>query len=97
MTTSHILDDILVHHHLVCRAQERIKSNIDLSLAGSGGLVVVLFYLNADLFHFQNHFTADILLGIGWRDGEIPLLMPKLSPRLIPSCPMFQAPSSEST
>ena len=87
MSARYVFDDVLVQHHLVCGSQKGIKSDIDFGLTGRGCLVMMLFDLDTDLFHFQDHLAPDILLGIGRSHGEIPLLMPNLPPQIDPLLP----------
>ena len=76
--TGDVLDDILVHHHFVGRAHERIEADVDLRLARGGHFMVVFLDGNAHLLHLQNHLAADVLLRVGRRHREVAFLVADL-------------------
>jgi len=86
----HVLDDVLEHHHLVRGSQQAIKTDIDFRLACRGHFVVMFLSSDARLFHFENHFRADVLLRVGRRNREVPFLLSDLAAQvhaLLPHVP----------
>ena len=75
VVAGHVLDDVLVGHDLVGHAHQAVEAHVDLGLAGGGHLVVVLLDVDAHLVQLLHHGGADVLLGVGGRHREIPLLV----------------------
>ena len=71
-----VLDDVFVNHHPVGGGDERAETIVNFGLAGGGDFVVLLFDFDAQFFHRQHHFGADVLLGVGGCDREIAFLVP---------------------
>ena len=79
MPARDVLDDVLVHHHLVGRAHQGVEPDIDFRLAGGGHFMVMLLHGDARLLHLQDHLGADVLLRIGRRHREVAFLVADLS------------------
>jgi len=66
-----VLDDVLEQHQVIADGNERVKTQINFSLAGSGNFMVFAFDFEAAVFHDADHFVADVNLRVGRRDGEV--------------------------
>ena len=75
---SDVLDDVLVHHQLVSHFDHLIKLEIDFALAGSRHFVMLAFDVQTAVDHRLHHFVADVHQLVGWRTGEVTLLVPNL-------------------
>ena len=69
-----VLDHVLVDHHVVGHAGQRVEAHVDLGLAGRGHLVVMDLDRDAGAFERQHDLAAHILQRIGGRGGEIAAL-----------------------
>jgi hypothetical protein len=58
-------------------ANQRAEFEIDFGLPGGGYFMMVTFDLDAAGFHLQDHIGAQILVVIGWRDGEVAFFVPR--------------------
>ena len=65
-----VLDHVFVDHHVVGHPPQRREAHVDLALPTGRDLVVMGFDGYADLLERQHHAGADILQGIGRRDGK---------------------------
>jgi hypothetical protein len=79
-----VLDDVLVPHQVVAHFQQRREAHVDLGLARSGHLVVLLLYGDADPLHRHHHFLADVVLRVGGRHREVALLVARLVAQVRP-------------
>src|SRR5262245_19270131 len=77
--TRDMLDDVLVHHHLVSRSHQRVEPDVDFGLPGGRHFMVVLLDGDSHLFHLENHFTADVLLRVRRWNWEVAFLMADLA------------------
>ena len=71
-----VLDDILVHHHVVGRLDQRVETEINLRLAAGGHFVMLAFDLDAQLLQHQAHLRANVLLRVVGRHRKVSLLVP---------------------
>ena len=69
-----VLDDVLVEHHAVGHAQQRVEAHVDLALPTGGDLVVLRLDGDAAGFHRQHHRGAQVLQRVVRRDGEVAFL-----------------------
>ena len=72
---SHVFDDVFVEHHIVGGAHQGVEAKVDFRLAGGSHFVVLAFDADAELFHHQAHFGADVLLGVPRGDRKITFLV----------------------
>ena len=75
VAAGHVLDDILVKHHVVGRLDQRVKPKINFGLAAGRHLMVLALDLDAQFLHHQAHLGADVLLGVVGGDRKITLLV----------------------
>ena len=66
----HVPDDVLVGHHLVGHARQRVEAQVDLALAARGDLVVVEFARDAEPLQRQHHLGAQVVEGVGGAVGK---------------------------
>ncbi len=78
----HVLDDVLVEHHLVGHGQQGVELHVDLGLAGRGDLVVLDLDLDAHRLQLAHHLGAQVLEVVGGRDREVALLVAGLVPEV---------------
>jgi hypothetical protein len=71
----HVFDDVFVNHHPVGGGDQRTETIVNFGLAGGGDFMVLALDLDAEFFHHQAHLGADVLLGVGGRDREVPFLV----------------------
>src|SRR3954466_6111893 len=71
-----IADYIFVKHHVVRRLNQRVEALVDFTLPAGGNFVMVAFDIEAALDHHFHHLGPQILIMIGWRNGEISFLVP---------------------
>ena len=87
MSAGHVLDDVLVHHQVIRRLDQRTEADIDFRLSCRRRLVVVLLDGNPDLLHLQDHLAADILLRIGRWNRKVTFLVTDLSAQVVAFLP----------
>ncbi len=75
-----IANHVLVQVHLVARSHKGVETDVDFRLASGRHFVVLPFDLHAQILQHQRDLVADILLCVGWRHREIPLLVADLIP-----------------
>ena len=56
----HVLDDVLVQHHVVAHGHQRVEPQVDLGLARSGHFVVLFFDFQPAILHDHDHLVADV-------------------------------------
>ena len=70
-----VLDDVLVDHHLVRHARQRLVAQVDLALAAGGDLVVVELARDAEPLERQHHLRAQVAQRVVRRGREVALLL----------------------
>ena len=81
--TSHVLDDVLVPHHLVRHLQRLGELHVDLALPAGGHLVVMAFDVQAAADHRIHHLGAQILIVVDGRQREIAFLIARTEPEVM--------------
>ena len=70
-----ILHDVLEQHHVVGRADQRVKAQINLRLASTGDLMMVTLDLEPAALHGERHLGTQVLIMVGRRYREITLFV----------------------
>ena len=73
-----VLDDVLVHMHLVGHLHQAVEAHVDLGLAGGGHFVVLSSTWMPTFSISMHHLGADVLLGVGGRHREVAFLVARL-------------------
>ena len=82
-----ISHDVFIEAELVGHPHQFLKPHVDLALPGRRHLVVLRLDVDPTLDHRLHHLVAEIHQLVGWRTGEVALLVPQLVAEVWPLGP----------